>query len=92
VRTVQVDQDPLVFWVDQPSFVSSTIVATKLDGNGATVCPQFTVSSNPMQPFGLVAGVAPTGLSALAWSDSRIGNNGIYIQNVNKDCSLGVRQ
>jgi hypothetical protein len=25
----------------------------------------------------------------VAWEDDRIGNNGIYIQNVNPNCSLG---
>jgi hypothetical protein len=33
--------------------------------------------------------VTSSGLSALAFEDDRIGNNGIYIQNVNRDCSLG---
>jgi hypothetical protein len=32
-----------------------------------------------------------SGLSALAFEDDRIGNNGIYIQNVNRDCSLGPK-
>jgi hypothetical protein len=32
---------------------------------------------------------APSGLAAVAWTDDRIGNNAIYIQNVNPDCSLG---
>ena len=32
---------------------------------------------------------AASGLTALAWTDDRIGNNGIYVQNINADCSLG---
>jgi len=35
--------------------------------------------------------VTATGLSAIAFEDDRIGNNGIYIQNVNGDCSLGQK-
>jgi hypothetical protein len=89
VESVQTGSGALVFWVDQASFTSATIQATKLDGGGNVVCAQFPVSTTPVTPFGLVANIAPSGLAALAWADSRIGNNAIYIQNVNKDCSLG---
>jgi len=92
VTSVPIGGGALVFWVDQASFTSSTIYATRLNGQGATVCPKFPVSTAAVAPFGLVADIAPNSTAALAWSDSRIGNNGIYIQNVNKDCSLGVRQ
>jgi hypothetical protein len=92
VENVQVGTGALVFWVDQPSFTSSTIQALKLDGTGATVCAQFPVSTTPVTPFGLVAGVGKNGVSALVWSDSRTGNNGIYIQDVKPDCSLGLPQ
>lgn len=91
VESVQLGTGALVFWVDEPSFTSSTIEAVRLDGKGNVLCPQFQVSTDPASPFGLVAATSPTRLSALAWSDSRIGNNGIYIQNVNPDCSLGGR-
>ena len=89
VENVQIGTGALVYWVDQPSFNSSTIQATRLNGSGAVVCPQFPVSTMPVQPFGLVAGIAPSRLSVLAWADSRIGNNAIYVQNVNNDCTLG---
>jgi hypothetical protein len=91
VKNVQIGTGALVFWVDQPSFTSSTIQAIKLDGTGATVCAQFPVSTTPVTPFGLVADISKNGVTALTWSDSRIGNNGIYIQNVNPDCSLGQK-
>ncbi|MBA3916863.1 MAG: hypothetical protein H0X25_24065, partial [Acidobacteriales bacterium] len=90
VENVQVGTGALVFWVDEPSFNVATIEATKLDGSGNVVCAEFPVATDPVQPFGLVAAKAPSGVSALAWSDSRIGNNAIYIQNVNPDCSLGL--
>jgi len=92
VENVQIGTGALVFWVDQPSFTSSTIQAIKLDGTGNTVCAQFPVATTPVTPFGLVAGISKNGVSALVWSDSRTGNNGIYIQNVNSDCSLGIPQ
>jgi hypothetical protein len=38
----------------------------------------------------LAAGVASSGLSGLTWEDDRNGENDIYIQNVNPDCSLGI--
>ena len=91
VENVQIGTGALVFWVDQPSFTSSTIQAIKLNGKGSIVCAQFPVATTPLQPFGLVASIAPSGLSALAWADSRIGNNAIYMQNVNRDCSLGPK-
>ena len=89
VENVQIGTGALVYWVDQASYTSSTIQAIKLNGTGKTICPQFAVSTDPVQPYGLVASIAPSGLSALAWADSRIGNNAIYMQNVNRDCSLG---
>jgi hypothetical protein len=90
VQSVPVGTGALVFWVDQESFTSSTIQATRLDGRGNVRCPQFSVATDPANPFGLVAGIAPSDLAVLAWSDSRIGNNAIYVQNVNPDCSLGL--
>jgi hypothetical protein len=92
VENVQIGTGALVFWVDQASYTSSTIQATRLNGSGSVTCAQFPVSTTPVQPYGLVANIAPSGLAALAWADSRIGNNAIYIQNVNRDCSLGQHQ
>jgi len=91
VSTVQVGSGALVFWVDMQSFGSSTIQAARLDDGGATVCPQFPVSSLPSDKSRLAAAIAPSGVAAVAFEDDRIGNNGIYIQNVNPDCSLGQR-
>jgi len=92
VSTVQVGSGALVFWVDMQSFGSSTIQAAKLDDAGATVCAQFPVSSLPSDKARLAAAIAPSSIAAVAFEDDRIGNNGIYIQNVNPDCSLGQRQ
>lgn len=89
VSTVQVGDGALVFWVDMQSFGSSTIQATRLDDAGVTVCAQFPVSSLPADKARLVAAIAPSSIAAVAFEDDRTGNNGIYIQNVNPDCSLG---
>jgi hypothetical protein len=89
VQNVQIGAGALTFWVDQAGFGSSTIQAARLNGEGKFVCQQFPLSSAPANKAGLSAGKVPSGLSALAWEDDRIGNNGIYIQNVNRDCSLG---
>jgi len=53
------------------------------------VCPQFGVSTASADKIRLAAGIASSGLAALAWEDDRNGWNDIYIQNVNPDCSLG---
>jgi len=52
-------------------------------------CQQFPVSSLPADKSRLSSGIVPSHLSAVAWEDDRSGNNGIYIQNVNRDCTLG---
>ncbi|HEY3974790.1 MAG TPA: hypothetical protein VGM18_17425 [Candidatus Sulfotelmatobacter sp.] len=92
VTTVQSGTGALTFWVDQPSYGSATIQGIKLDGGGNTVCAQFPVSSTPSDKSRLAAAVAPNGVTALAFEDDKIGNNGIYIQNVNPNCSLGEPQ
>jgi hypothetical protein len=89
VQTVPIGSGALTFWVDQQGFGSSTIQAIRLAGNGTRVCPQFPVSSTPSNKSRLAAAISPSGVAALVFEDDRIGNNGIYIQNVNPNCSLG---
>jgi hypothetical protein len=91
VSNVQIDAGALVMWVDSPSYGSGTIQATRVNGAGRTVCAQFPVSSANANKSKLSLGIASSGLSAVAWADDRIGNNAIYIQNVNRDCSLGQK-
>jgi hypothetical protein len=91
-RNVQVGDGALMFWIDMQSFGNATIQATRLQGNGKVKCAQFPVStakSNKDRPVADI--VTSSGLAALAFEDDRIGNNGIYIQNVNRDCSLGQK-
>jgi hypothetical protein len=90
VENVQIGTGALVFWFDQPGFGSGTIQAVKLAGDGTTVCAQFPVSSASSDKSRLAAGIASSGLSALTWEDDRNGENDIFIQNVNPDCSLGI--
>ena len=90
VENVQIGTGALVFWFDQPGFGSGTIQAVKLDGAGNFVCPQFGVSTASSDKSRLWAGIAPSGLAALAWEDDRNGENDIFIQNVNPDCTLGI--
>jgi hypothetical protein len=90
VQNVQIGSGALVFWFDQPGFGSGTIQATKLDGSGSVICAQFPVSSASSDKSRLAAGIASSGLSALTWEDDRNGENDIFIQNVNPDCSLGI--
>lgn len=92
VQTVPIGSGALTFWADQPAFGSATIQAIRLDGTGAAVCPQFAVSSVLSNKSRLAAARSPAGTIAVTFEDDRIGNNGIYIQNVNPDCSLGLPQ
>ena len=89
VQNVQIGTGALTYWVDQAGFGSSTIQATRLDRAGKVVCQQFPVSSLPANKARLSSDIVRSGPSAVAWEDDRSGNNGIYIQNVNRDCSLG---
>lgn len=89
VTTVQVGAGALVFWVDTVGYGDATIQATLLNDSGVAVCSQFVVSSTPSNKYALAATTNPSGAAALVWTDDRIGNNGIYIQNVNPNCTLG---
>jgi len=89
VESVQVDSGALVFWVDQADFGEATIQAVRLYGSGKTACPKFAVSSVLADKSRLAADINAFNIAALAFEDDRIGNNSIYIQNVNRDCSLG---
>lgn len=91
VENVQTGTGALVFWVDSPGYGLSTMQATRLNGKGKVTCAQFPVSSAPANKYGLSDTTARSGMMAVAWADDRIGNNGIYIQNVNSNCSLGQR-
>jgi hypothetical protein len=89
---VQVGSGALGFWIDMKGFGNASIQAVRLQDNGKVQCAQFPVStviSNKGKPTANI--VRATGLAALAFEDDRIGNNGIYIQNVNRDCSLGQK-
>jgi hypothetical protein len=90
VTAAQVGSGALVYWVDQVGYGDATIQATKLSDSGSVTCSQFVVSSTPANKSRLVATTAPGGFSALAFEDDHIGNNGIYIQNVNPNCTLGL--
>jgi len=91
VENVQTGTGVMVFWVDSPAYGMSTMQATKLGGNGNTLCAQFPVSSAPANKYGLSYTTARSGMMAVAWADDRIGNNGIYIQNINANCTLGQK-
>ncbi len=92
VQNLQIGSGALTFWEDEQTYGSATIQATRLDGKGKVVCAQFPVSSLPADKIRLSSDLVPSGLAAVAWEDDRTGNNDIYIQNVNRDCSLGSRR
>ena len=92
VKNVQIRTGSLVFWVDSPGWGLSTMQAAKLSGTGHVLCAPFPVSSAPANKYGLSAGIASSNLAAVAWADDRIGNNAIYIQNVNGNCTMGQKQ
>ena len=92
VENVQIGTGAMVLWVDSPGYGLSTMQAVKLDGKGNVLCAPFPVSSAPANKYGLSLATVRSGLTAVAWTDDRIGNNSIYMQNVNPNCSLGPKQ
>jgi len=87
---VPVGDGALALWIDMKSYGNASIQAARLEDSGKFKCTQFPVStamSNKGRPAADI--VTATGLAAIAFEDDRIGNNGIYIQNVNRDCALG---
>jgi hypothetical protein len=89
VKAVSAGSGALVFWVDSPGYGADTIQAIKLNGLGRKFCSQFAVSTAPATKYGLAVATASSARTAVVWADDRIGNNAIYIQNVNPDCTLG---
>jgi hypothetical protein len=89
VTAVQTGSGALVFWVDVVGFGNSTIQAASLNDDGSIACSQFAVSSTPSNKSRLAAATVASA-AALVWEDDRIGNNGIYAQNVNPNCTLGL--
>lgn len=90
-RSVQVGTGMFAFWVDLQVNGDATIQGVRLDNAGNVACKQFPVASangGKSRPW---AGIAPSGLTAIAFEDYRSGNSDIFIQNVNPDCSLGSR-
>src|SRR5579872_120919 len=88
VTTVQASDGAFVFWVDSVGFGDSTIQGMRVTDWGAVACSQ-TVSSTPSNKARLVA-TADGGSAALFWQDDRIGNNGIYAQDMLSNCKLGL--
>ena len=62
VENVQIGTGAMVFWVDSPAYGMATMQATRLGGNGSTVCAQFPVSSAPSNKYGLSYKTARSGL------------------------------
>src|SRR5579863_7278488 len=89
---VQVGDGMLAFWIDQQVTGNGTMQAERLEKSGKAKCAQFPVATAMSGKDRPVAGiVTATDLSAIAFEDNRLGSNGIYIQNVNRDCSLGQK-
>ena len=89
VQTVQTGTGAQVFWVDEPNFDQDTMNAVRLDGSGNVTCSPFSVSSVVSGKSRPAAAIGPSGLSAVVWQDDRTGDENIYLQNVNNNCSLG---
>jgi len=88
-QTVQTGSGALAFWIDAQVTGQGVVYGVKLDGSGNLLCSQFPVANAASQKARVWAGIAPSGLSTVAFQDYRSGNSDIFIQNINSDCSLG---
>lgn len=88
VTAAQVGTGAFVFWVDSVGFGDSTLEGMRVNGSGSVACSQV-VSSTPSNKARLAATVVG-GNAALVWEDDRIGNNGIYAQDMWSNCKLGL--
>jgi len=90
-RTVQIGNGAFVFWIDEDQFQNGTIQGVKLDTNGAYLCSQFAVSSLQVTKSRPATAQASNGNTVVGFQDYRNGSSGIYIQNINPDCTLGIQ-
>ena len=89
VQNVQMGDGAMVFWVDESGFGSDVLNAAKLNSAGNQTCAPFPVSSLVSGKSRLAAAISASGQAAVVWEDSRSGDQDIYIQDVNPNCSLG---
>jgi hypothetical protein len=89
VENVSLGTGSLVVWNDSPAYGMDTLQAIRLDGQGNVTCGPVAVSSAPATKYGLSIDITQAHMTAVAWADNRIGNNSIYIQNIQPDCALG---
>jgi hypothetical protein len=89
VTSVFMEAGFLVVWSSEPNFGQDTIMASKLDSNGALTCSPFAVSSIVSSKSRLDLALSSTGRALAVWSDGRVDAGDIYAQDINPDCSLG---
>ena len=89
VTSVFMSSGFLTVWSSEPNFGQDTIMAAKLDANGALICPPFAVSSLVSSKSRLDLTLSASGRALAVWSDGRVDEGDIFAQDINPDCSLG---
>ena len=89
VTSVFMSSGFLIVWSSEPNFGQDTIMAAKLDANGALICPPFAVSSLVSSKSRLDLTLSASGRALAVWSDGRVDEGDIFAQDINPDCSLG---
>ncbi len=90
-RTVQIGDGAFVLWVDQQVTESGTIQGIRLNNDGTQYCAQFPVSSVLAEKSRPWTALSSNMNTVVAFQDYRAGNSNLYIQNINPDCSLGIK-
>ena len=92
MENVQIGTGAMVFWVDSPAYGHGNDAGDQTGRQRQARCARSSRSPRLRQTStGLSYKTARSGLAAVAWADDRIGNNGIYIQNINSNCTLGQK-
>lgn len=89
VNAVLSGTNSFVYWVDNLPLMTDQCNGQKVDTSGALLCKGIVVSTAPSGKSRLWSAVTPSGITILAWSDTRNDINDLYAQDVLPNCQLG---
>jgi hypothetical protein len=81
----------MVFFVEELGIGNDRLFATLIDKNGTAVWSPaiITASSASSSKSRLETTLSTDGMALLTWSDDRVGDDDVFVQNVHGDSSLG---
>lgn len=90
LNAAAVEGGVLFAWVEKLAEGDQRVWARKLSAGGADLwAPRVAVSSASSAKSRLTLGLLDGGMAVLGWQDTRGGSEDLYLQNLNRDGSLG---